>query len=219
VDQKAEREREVTATKLRSAETHAKHSTAIGFCYDLSRKLLEDEPQAQWDRIVTEVHNKDPWMGLDGKRDKGLHMKTSELLEDCIMIRKLTVFNCNAAERQKAYMMGSNPHHMTIQKHVSHCEMMSGYIAYLPMLQDSHFTVASTKKGNIPFNKATLVNIVLATCPTELRKLYKMNHKTVPELKRSMLFDLENIEKVFAEKDCKKARSNKAAAGTAPKKG
>jgi hypothetical protein len=46
-----------------------------------------------------------------------------------------------------------------------------------------------------------------------------MNHKTVPELTRSMLFNLKNIEKVFVTKDSKKARSNKATAGTAPKKG
>ncbi len=33
-----------------------------------------------------------------------------------------------------------------------------------------------------------------------------------------MLLDLENIEKAFAAKDGKKARSIKASAGTAPKK-
>jgi hypothetical protein len=118
-------------------------------------------------------------------------------------------------------MMGSlkKPRLMTIQIHVSCCETMSGYIAHLPTLQDSPLVVASTKKGNISFNNTTLANIVLATCPTEWRNLYKMNHKTVPELTRSMLFDLKNIEKVFAEKNSKKARSNKAAAGTAPKTG
>ena len=70
----------------------------------------------------------------------------------------------------------------------------------------------------MPFNKATLASIVLATCPTDWRNQYKMNHKTVPESTRSMLLDLENIEKVFATKDGKKARSTKAKAGTAPKK-
>ena len=34
-----------------------------------------------------------------------------------------------------------------------------------------------------------------------------------------MLLDLENIDKVFTAKDGKKARSIKAVAGTAPKKG
>ena len=35
---------------------------------------------------------------------------------------------------------------------------------------------------------------------------------------RSMFLDLENIKKVFATKDTKKARAIKASAGTAPKK-
>jgi hypothetical protein len=51
------------------------------------------------------------------------------------------------------------------------------------------------------------------------RNQYEMNHKTVPESTRSMLLRLENIEKVFAAKDSKKARTIKALAGTAPKKG
>ena len=62
----AEWELELAAVKLRSAEAHAKPATTIGACYDLFCQLLVDEPQAQWDRIIMEVHNKDPWMGPDG---------------------------------------------------------------------------------------------------------------------------------------------------------
>jgi hypothetical protein len=78
--------------------------------------------------------------------------------------------------------------------------------------------VAFTKKGNVPFNKATLASIVLSTCPTGWRNQYKMNPKTVPESTRSMLLDHENIKKVFATKDGKKARSFNLKAGTALKK-
>ncbi len=46
-----------------------------------------------------------------------------------------------------------------------------------------------------------------------------MNHTTVPESTRSMLHDLENIKKVFVEKNNKKAKANVAKAGTAPQKG
>ena len=46
-----------------------------------------------------------------------------------------------------------------------------------------------------------------------------MNHKTVPESTRSIFHDSETIEKVFVEKNNKKARSNKAKASTAPQKG
>ncbi len=116
--------------------------------------------------------------------------------------------------------MGSlkNPCQLTIRNHISRCKVLNGYIGHLPTLQDSQLAVASTEKGNLPCNKATLASIILSTCPTDWRNQYKMNHKTVPESTRSMLLDLENIEKVFATKDGKKARTIKASAGTAPKK-
>ncbi len=97
--------------------------------------------------------------------------------------------------------------------------MMNGYISLLPMLQDSSLVVASTEKGNVPFNDATLASIVLATCHIDWRNLYKLNHKTVLESTRSMLHDLETIKKVFVEKNNKKAKATVAKAGTAPQKG
>jgi hypothetical protein len=115
-------------------------------------------------------------------------------------------------------MMGSltKPHDMTIKKHVSRFKTMNGYISLLPTLRDSSLVVASTKKENVPFNNATLASIVLATCHINWRNLYELNHKTVPESTRSMLHDLETIEKVFVEKNNKKAKAMKAKAGTAP---
>ena len=37
-------------------------------------------------------------MGLDGVKHKGVRMKTYKLLEDGIMIQKLTAFGCDVAE-------------------------------------------------------------------------------------------------------------------------
>jgi hypothetical protein len=128
VEQKAERKLELAASKLKSAEAYAKHAKTIGVCYDLFRQLLADEPQVQWDWITKEVHEKDPWTRLDGVKHKGLRMKTSKSLKDCIMFHKLTVFNCDAMERQKAYMMESlkKPRQLTIQKNVSCCKVLNG---------------------------------------------------------------------------------------------
>ena len=73
MEQKAERELEVTVAKIRSAEAKIEYATAIGSCYDLFHQLLMDEPQVQWDCIVMEVINKDLWMGLDGNNHKWLY--------------------------------------------------------------------------------------------------------------------------------------------------
>jgi hypothetical protein len=220
-DQKAERELELAACQEKYDVVCANHAEAISVHYDLFRQLLADEPQVQWDRIVDDVHNKDPWTGLNGVKHDELCMKSTKSLEDCIMFHKITVFSVDTVERQKAYMMGSlkKPRQLTIRNHVSRCEVFNGYIGHLPTLRDSSLAVASTEKGNIPFNEATLASILLSTCPTNWRNQYEMNHKTVPEsTRRSMLLDLENIEKVFATMDGEKARSIKAKVGTAPKK-
>ena len=158
-------ELEVATTKVKLAEATAIHTIAIQACYDLFRQLLVDDPHDQWDRIGREVHKTDPWTALDGTKIRGLRMKTPKSLEHCIMFHKGTVFSVDAAERQKSYMMGSlkKPHRMTIKKHVSRCEPMNGYISLSPTLRDSSLAVASTEKGNVPFNNATLASIVLAT--------------------------------------------------------
>jgi hypothetical protein len=80
-ENKVVRELEVAATNLKLAEASAVHVTTIEACYDLFCQLLADDPQVQWDRIVREVHNNDPWIALDGTKIRGLQMKTSKLLQ------------------------------------------------------------------------------------------------------------------------------------------
>ena len=194
-ENKVARELEVAATKVKLMDASAVHAIAIGACYDLFRQLLAGDPQVQWDRIVGEVHKVNPWTPLDGTKHKGLWMNTSESLKDCIMFHKRTVFSVDAAEQQKSYMMGSlkKPHCMYVKQHVSHFKTMNGYISLLPTLRDSSLAVASTKRGDVPFNDATLASIVLATCHIDWRNQYKLNHKIVPESTRSMLHGLETI--------------------------
>ena len=82
VENKAVREVELAATKVKLGEATAIHAIAIQACYDLFHKLLADNPRDQWDRIVKEIHESDPWTLLDGHKNNGLWMKTSESLED-----------------------------------------------------------------------------------------------------------------------------------------
>ncbi len=58
------------------------------------------------------------------------------------------------------------PIKMTIRQHTMHMEVLNGYLMYLPMLKDSAMAVASTEKGNKPFNKAALAGMIIATFPT-----------------------------------------------------
>jgi hypothetical protein len=70
-EQKADRELELAACNEKYDAAYTNHAKAVGVHYDLFRQLLADEPQVQWDRIVEDVHNKDPWTGLDGVKQTG----------------------------------------------------------------------------------------------------------------------------------------------------
>jgi hypothetical protein len=135
-ENKVKRELEVADTKMKLAEVTAIHTIAIQACYDLFRQLLADDHHDQWDRIVREVHKTNHWTALDGTKIRGLWMKNSKPLKDCIWFHKCTVFSVDAVEWQKSYMMGSlkQTHRMTIKKHVSHWETMNGYTILLPTL-------------------------------------------------------------------------------------
>jgi len=67
------------------------------------------------------------------------------------------------------------------------------------------------------FNKTTLTSIVLSHLPAAWRTQYALMHALVPESPRAILVDLENIEKLFAEKANEAARANKAKVAAATK--
>ena len=98
-------------------------------------------------------------------------------------------------------------------------EVLNGYLKYLPTLKNSPKAVATTKKGNIPFEETDLVSIMLAALPLTWQNQYNLTHSTVPESPRALLADLENIERVMLERYGKKQRSKDKAATARPKKG
>ena len=93
-------ERELTAAKVVK-------STITCLAYDLFCKPTKDDPEIQWDRIVADMHTKNPWLDLRGVKHHGLREKSNQSLIDCIEQHKLTIFACDAEERLKYYMMCS----------------------------------------------------------------------------------------------------------------
>ncbi len=76
----------------------------IAKAYELMRTYFIGEARTQWDKVVQEMHNKDPWVAVDGSLNKGLPKKDWDSFLDCIELHKLTVFSCDAAELQRYYM-------------------------------------------------------------------------------------------------------------------
>ena len=51
-------------------EANVHEDTKLETVYDLFRKTLKEDPELQWDRIVTAMHTKDPWEDLKGAKHK-----------------------------------------------------------------------------------------------------------------------------------------------------
>jgi hypothetical protein len=73
-------------------------------------------------------------------------------------------------------------------------------VKHLPTLKDSSKAVPTTKKGNMPIGEADLAAIVLSSVPMPWQNQYNLNHSTVPKSTRTLLPDLEAIERVMVEK-------------------
>ncbi len=73
-----------------------------------------------------------------------------------------------------------------------------------------------TKKGNIPFGKANLAAIVLASVPMMWQNQYNLTRLTVPESTRALLLDLEAIEQVMVENQQERLKAKGKAATAWP---
>jgi hypothetical protein len=200
-------------------KAEANETTKVGLVYELFRKGLKEDPELQWDRIVEDMHTKDPWEDLKGGKHDGLRRKSCASLWECIDFHKLRVYSIDAAERQRFYMLCNlkKPAKSSIRAHVTRMETLNKYLGLLPTIKNCPQAVASTELGNVPFNETTLASIILNHLPVAWRIQYALTHTLVPESPRAILLDLENIEKLFAEKTNEAARANKAKVATALK--
>ncbi len=215
----AKRLKILEAAKTELIRAEASETAKVGLVYELFRKGLKEDPELQWDRIVDDMHTKDPWEDLKGAKHDGLRRKSSASLWECVDFHKLTVYSIDAAERQRFYMLCNlkKPAKSSIRAHVTQMETLNKYLGLLPTIKNSPQAVASTELGNVPFNEMTPASIILNPLPVAWRIQYALTHTLVPESPRAILLDLENIEKLFAEKSNEAARANKAKVATAAK--
>jgi hypothetical protein len=130
--------------------------------YELICTYFIGKARTQWDKVVIEMHNKNPWVAVDGSLNKGPRERDWDSFLDCIELHKLTIFSCDAAELQRYYMQQHvrKPQQVMVRAFMARMGLLN-YLAYLPTVKDSSMAVADTKKGNIPFDEADLAGIVL----------------------------------------------------------
>ncbi len=69
---KAKRLTRVEAAKVRLIKAKVAESKLACLIDDLFCKLLRDKPEIQWDRIVTDMHTKNPWEDIKGVQHNSL---------------------------------------------------------------------------------------------------------------------------------------------------
>jgi hypothetical protein len=164
--------------------------------YKVFRCFVVREARMQWDRIVNEMHTKNPWVGVNCKSNKGICMKSWIPFMDCIELHKLTVFPADAAEQQHYYMQQAikKPQRVTVHQFVLCMGVLNDYLAYLTTVFDLLMAVAGTKKMNVPFNEADLSGIVLNLVPSSWVNQYNMMHSMLPKNPRAFLNNLVAIK-------------------------
>jgi hypothetical protein len=155
--------------KLVEAEIH--EDAKLATVYELFRKTLKEDPELQWDCIVTDMHTKDPWEDLKGSKHDGIRRKSSKSLWECIDFQKRSVYSIDAAEQQRLYILChlKKPAKSSIRAHVTQMETLNKYLEQLPTIKNSPQAVASTEYGNVPFNESTLAIIILSHLPVAWR--------------------------------------------------
>jgi hypothetical protein len=186
--------------------------------YKQLRNLLSGNSQSQWDRVCRKMHKCDPWAGINDQVTVGRCPHMWAAFRDCLELHKLTVFSADAAKRQRFYIQQAvcKPQRVIVQQHILQMGVLNDYTRYLPTLKDSPKAVPTTKKENIPFNKAYLAAFVLASVPMSWQNQYNLNHLTVPESTRTLLLDLEAFEHVMVEKHNKKLKAKGKASTARP---
>jgi hypothetical protein len=191
--------------------------------YKLIRCFIVGEARMLLDRIVNEMYTKNPWIGVNGKSNKGISVKSWILFMDCIKLHKLTIIPNGAAKKQHYNMqqMIKKPQRVTVHQYVSCMGVLNDYLAYLPMVFDLLMAVAGNKKMNVPFDEADLAGIVLNLVLSSWVNQYNMTHSMLPKNPRALLNDLEAIKQVMDEKHSAslKAKAKEASAASAATKG
>jgi hypothetical protein len=116
--------------------------------YELFRCFVVGEARMQWDRIVNEMHTKNQWIGVNGKANKGICVRSWISFMDCIELHKLTIFPADTAKKQHYYMqqMIKKPQRVMVHQFMSCMGVLNDYLAYLPTVFDTLMAVSDTKK-------------------------------------------------------------------------
>ncbi len=119
---------EIEATKEEFQKAKKEAHAQIVKAYELVCIYFVGKAWTQWDKVITEMHMKDPWVAVNGVFYKESRMKTWVSFLDCIELHKLTIFFCDTGELQRYYMQQGvkKPQHVPVHS----------FMAWMGLLND-----------------------------------------------------------------------------------
>jgi len=205
-------EQSVTDHKTLVEAAKAEVTSAMLAIFSTASNFMCGEGKAQWDKIVHEQTERDPWLDLRGQEHEGLRGKTKAAFNDCMVLFLKTVFPNNAAEDQKFYMTClRKPAKVKVRPFLQRSAKLNSYVALLPCLFDSRDATEATKRV-IPHDDAEFATNMLHAMPKAWKQQYHLGHKA-PVSVEYLQDALEKIEVAFPLGD---SRGNNN--GTAPGK-
>jgi hypothetical protein len=227
-DNKTELEKEECKKKLLDIKKTLKTKRNLAVAealkaYKLFCCFVVGKARMRWDKIVHNMHSKDPWVRMNGKSHKDLCVHSWLSFQDCTKLHTLTVFPADATEKQRFYMQQKikKPQQVTIRHYMSHMDVLNDYLAYLPPVYDSSMAIEGMEKSNVLFDVADLARIVLNLVPVTWVNQYNMTHSTLSKSPRALLPDLKAIEHIMNKKHqaSLKAKVKEASSASASAKG
>jgi len=98
---KEERKLQLSVGKQDLQKAKKETQIEITKAYELIRNYSVGEARTQWDTITQEIHNKDPWIDVNGRAHNGLCMRTWTSFMEYIELHKLTIFSVGTVEMQR----------------------------------------------------------------------------------------------------------------------
>ena len=132
---------QITSVKEDMQKARKEALNEIVKAYKLSCVYFVGKAWTRWDKVVSEMHGKDPWVAVNGTSHKGPRMKTWTSFLDCIELPKLTIFSCDAAKLQRYYMQQGTKKPQCIPVRLRH----NNYLTHPPTVKDSPMVGAALK--------------------------------------------------------------------------
>jgi hypothetical protein len=107
---------------------------------------------------------------------------------DCTKHHLLTVFQEDAAEKQKFYISNllKKPQRVTVRAFFTRVEQLNSFVSLLLCLYNSPRATQATKPDK-PFNEAELATLLLRMCPDSWKNQYNFSQDTIPQDSRRLL--------------------------------